>query len=144
MAAAEAWEFAVTIPAGTPIGAPVTVPCVLPTRIIRSIRWRVPPGHKGLTGWRVLSSNTQVIPASAGAWMVTDAQSGTFDLPGLPDSGDWQVAGYNTGSFAHTVYVTFVAAVIEKPPGLITLHPNSVLSSAPDLSTAGRPLRRRP
>jgi hypothetical protein len=106
--AAEVREFAAVIPAGTPQGAPVTVDVSFPQRIVRQVTWRVPPGPNGLMGWRLSMGGVQVIPTNRGAWVVASDQAETWPLDGLPDSGAWQVTGYNTGAFPHTVYLAFL------------------------------------
>lgn len=144
MAAEEAWEFAVTIPAGTPAAAPVTVATVFPARQVASIRWRVPRGSVGLMGWRVTMGGQQVIPRAQGSWVVASGQDGVWELGNLPTSGAWDVTGYNTGIYPHTVYVTFLAAVIPRPPPLPAVTPSVLFMPVPDLSQAGPPVRPRP
>jgi hypothetical protein len=140
----EAREFAAVIPAGTPASAPVTITTAFPTRVVDSIHWRVPSGAHGLMGWRITMGGVQIIPFAAGTWMITDGQSGTFQLEKLPDSGAWQVMGYNTGAFPHTVYVTYMARVIQPERLPPSPWPNALLAPMPDLSRAGPPVRARP
>jgi hypothetical protein len=103
----EVRNFAVTIPAGTPIAAPTTTALVMPARIVRSIRWRVPPGPHGLMGFALGAAGVAVIPYGAGQWLVADDESDTITLEDQISSGAWQVFGYNTGAQAHVVYLTF-------------------------------------
>lgn len=49
-----------------------------------------------------------MIPIQPGTYIVTDDQSATWNLSGYLDSGNWQVTGYNTGLYDHTVYLTFL------------------------------------
>lgn len=58
-------------------------------------------------GWALTSAGTPVIPIQAGAYIVTDNQAATWNLEGYLDSGNWQLTGYNTGLYPHTVYLTF-------------------------------------
>lgn len=114
-------EFAVLVPAGTAKEAPVTVDVSFPPRTVLSVSWRVPPGPSGLMGWALTSAGTPVIPIQPGTYIVTDDQAATFALAGYLDSGNWQVTGYNTGLYDHTVYLTFeldvsAAAVIPVLP----------------------------
>jgi hypothetical protein len=60
-----------------------------------------------------------IIPVNAGAWIVHDGDSTSSELAKLPNTGAWEVMGYNTGTFPHTIYVTFYAAVLRPPPVLI-------------------------
>jgi hypothetical protein len=119
MAGEEHWEFAVTVPAGTPIATPLVTPTVLPVRKISRIAWSIPPGSAGQVGWRIGMKTIQVIPVNAGSWIIKDGESAGSDLSRLPDSGDWSVIGYNIGAHAHTVYVSFYATVPHPKPVLV-------------------------
>lgn len=101
-----------TIPAGTPLSAPVTVGVGFPDRIVRSVRWRVPRGAGGLMGWQLTSDGVPVIPVVPGTWIVADDESDDWALDGYPTAGNWQVTGYNTGVYPHTVYLTFLLDLI--------------------------------
>ena len=118
MAADEAWEFQVTTPAGTPKAAPLVTPTVFPQRRVDEIRWMVPPGPSGLAGWRITMGGVQVIPANAGGWIVRDGHFAGTQLAALPTSGGWDVTGYNTGKYPHTIYVTFLVSILTPPPRL--------------------------
>lgn len=143
MPAHEVWDFQVTIPAGTPITAPVTALTTLPPRRIAAIHWRVPRGPLGLMGWRITSAKAQIIPRAQGSWMINDGQSGVWQLDDLPDSGAWEVTGYNTGTQPHSVYVSYHTEVI-KPAGRypVLLLPD-LFAEVPDLSAAGPPVGGR-
>lgn len=143
MAAHEVWDFAVQVPAGTPIAAPVTVATPFPARRVREIHWRVPHGSLGVMGWRITSAKAQVIPRQQGGWMVHDGQSGTWALEDLPDSGAWEVTAYNTGANPHTVYVVYLAEVIRPVPPVPVILAPELLSEVPDLSQAGAPVGGR-
>jgi len=101
-----------TIPAGTPLAAPVTVSVAFPDRIVRAVRWRVPPGPGGLMGWQLTSDGVPVIPVVPGTWIIADNESDDWPLNGYPTAGNWQVTGYNTGVYPHTVYLTFLLDLI--------------------------------
>lgn len=70
-----------------------------------------------------------IIPVNLGAWIVHDGDSTASELARLPNTGAWQVHGYNTGTFPHTIYVTYYAAVLAPaavlivPMGLDALQP---------------------
>ena len=117
--AQEIREFAVLIPAGTAKAAPRTVSIAFPERKVTSVTYRVPPGPSGLMGWALTSAGTPVIPIQQNTFIVTDNQSDTWFLDGYLDSGNWQVTGYNTGLYDHTVYLTFLLDL----PGVADLSP---------------------
>jgi hypothetical protein len=105
--AREVRTFSVTVGAGTPASAPVTVDLAMPPRIVDLVRFRVPPGPSGLVGFALGSAGTPVVPWNAGAWIVADNEVLTFPLEDGITSGAWQLRAYNTGTFAHTIQVLF-------------------------------------
>lgn len=117
--ATQVYQFAPVIPAGTPISAPVTINLTMPARIVRTIEVRVPPGPSGVMGFAFAAAGQSVIPTNAGGWVVTDDELLSWDLDEQLQSGAWQIKGYNTGTFPHTVYVRFLTdlpgAVIDTP-----------------------------
>lgn len=96
-----------TITAGTPLASPMTVDISIPSNQIDIIRWRVPPGPRGNLGWQLTMGGALVIPEQPGTYIVADNEYDDWTISGLPDSGAWQVTGYNTGSNNHTVYLYF-------------------------------------
>lgn len=140
--ASEVHAFTVTLPALTQPVSPVTIDVSFPAMIVESIKWRVPPGHVGLTGWRLMSGPGQVVPANLGAWIIADGESGSWELSDLHDSGFWQVQGYNIGNQPHSIYLRFEASPISKRNEMPLLIPAHQLVSSPDLSKAGPPINR--
>jgi len=124
----------VTIPAGTTKSVPLVTPITFPSRIVTSVAWRVPPGPSGLMGWALTSDGTPVIPVQPGAYMVTDNQADTWYLEGYLDSGNWQVTGYNTGIYPHTVYLTFQ---LDLPGTVETTPPPSAVVGADVVGATG-------
>lgn len=96
-----------TITAGTAKASPLTVSLTVPTGQVDKIRWRVPPGPRGNLGWSLTMGGAAVIPDTSGEWIVADNELDEVAVDGLPDSGAWQVTGYNTGVYDHTVYLMF-------------------------------------
>lgn len=139
----EVRRFTATIPAGTPVAAPAVVDVSFPPRRVLTIDWRVPPGPAGLMGWRLTMGGVQVVPYGPALWVIDNNNRGTFTLTNHPDSGAWQVTGYNTGTHDHAVYLTFHLDLIRRPPALrAPLDPLSVMGLR-DLSHAGAPVPRR-
>jgi len=121
--------FAVTIPAGTPKASPVTVDMSFPPFAVDNITVRVPPGPLGQVGYQIASSGQQVIPWNAGAFEVDNDVTLTYPTTNFPDSGSWQLIGYNTGVFDHTLSVRFALT----PPTVAT--PTLAVPNVVDLST---------
>lgn len=101
------FEFAPLTPLGTPEATPVSQALTLPNYEVQLIRWRVPPGPQGNLGWQLLYSNAIVLPQNGG-WIVADNEYATWEIDELPTAGDWYFNAYNTGSYDHTVYLTFL------------------------------------
>jgi len=112
----------------------------LPVRRVDEIHWRVPAGHNGLTGFRISMRGVQVFPSNLGGWIVANGQQATWPVHDMPDSGDWSITAYNTGSVVHVIYVTYMASLIlpASEPPLLAAFP--FVAPVMDLSHAGRPL----
>lgn len=112
--AAEVRNFAVSVPAGTTIAAPLITPLAMPARTVTHVRVRVPPGPTGLVGWALGMTGVPVIPTNTGGWIVADDEVLEWDLIDQPDSGAWQLIAYNLGRNAHTLYVTFSLVMVSR------------------------------
>lgn len=99
------FQFAATIPAGTPQSAPVTVPLAIDNWNLESIDLEVPPGPSGLMGFYVANNGVQWIPATPGAWLVWDDVQQSWWMQDQPNASGWEVTGYNTGVYPHSVIV---------------------------------------
>lgn len=139
---AEVRHFTATIPAGTPQAAPVTISLAMPVRVVRWVHWRVPRGPVGTFGWLLAMGGVAVQPLPAGTYVVADGESHQWDMTGQPDSGAWQVKGYNTGANPHSVYLSFGVDLPARRVQLgKLLHPYE-LAEVADLSHAGPPVAR--
>lgn len=129
--AVEVRTFAVTIPAGTAQASPVTVPITMPAREVLWVHWTVPPGAAGLMGWALtMSGGVNVIPTGSG-FIVTDDDSDTWNLAQQPDSGAWEVTGYNTDVYDHKVILNFGLGLVGVSTAPPALTPSASLSSSP-------------
>ena len=137
--AAEIRSFTATIPAGTTSDAPVTIDIPFPPRIVEAVTWQVPPGPSGLMGWRLTMSGGNAVIPSGGGWIIADDRVGTWPLHGYPDSGAWEVTGYNTDVYDHTVYLEFLLGLLGAGPVPLILPSNADLSAPLSASTAGVP-----
>jgi hypothetical protein len=104
--------FEITIPAGTAKDAPVTRDMSFPPMTVADITVTVPPGPNGNLGIQIASAGSQVIPWNDGEWLVPNDVVMTWTPDGYADSGSWQLVGYNTGAFDHTVWVRFNLAPV--------------------------------
>lgn len=108
-------SFIATIPAGTSPFSPHTVTLDVGTNEVERIRWRVPPGPRGNLGWYLAMGGVQVLPNKNGTAIVADNEWDEWVLDALPDSGVWQLVGYNTGTFDHSVYLEFFTSPVSIP-----------------------------
>lgn len=105
--AQEIRAFEVTIPAGTAKSAGWSQAISMPPRVVKRIDWRVPPGPRGNMGFAIGASGEAILPTNEGAWIVADDDRDNWPLENQIDSGGWEVFGYNTGTYDHTVYLRF-------------------------------------
>lgn len=110
--AADVQSFAVAIAPGGSASVPQLLSLAMPPREVVGVRIRVPPGCGGHVGWALSVAGTPIMPSNAGGYMVQDNEVTEWPLENQPDSGAWQLAAYNTGKLTHTVYVTFLLALI--------------------------------
>lgn len=108
MMADEVRAYQATFPAGTPITVPLTVNMGFPPRKVDTLEIVVPPGPAGLMGFRVTMGGTQVIPINVGTWLITDDDKISWPLDNMPNSGAWQVMGYNTDEYDHSIYLRWL------------------------------------
>jgi len=129
--AVEIRDFTVTIPAGTAVAAGFTSDLSFPARVVTEIHVRVPPGPRGEVGFALGSGGVQIVPYGSGSWIVTDNEDLIFPLDDTITSGAWQLLGYNTGSFPHTLRIYFYCQLVTAPaPGSGTsLLPPGTISS---------------
>lgn len=99
--------FNVTIPAGTPQATPLVTPTVFPPNIVDSVEWVFPAGCNGLVGIQIGARAVQILPANAGQFFIRSGSEHSLAVDDMHDSGDWSVIGYNTGTFPHTIQVTY-------------------------------------
>lgn len=125
-------SFTCTFQPGSTPAAPVVVQCQFPVFQVDWIEVDVPDGPSGAMGFYIATSRQQYIPWNVGTYFVFNDVNKHWDLEDQPTSGDWQVYGYNTGTWPHTVYVHFGLEVVPLPEAPNTsslILPNSVLSS---------------
>jgi hypothetical protein len=111
--AVEVYEFAVIIPASTPLAAPLTFNLGMPTRVVDEVEIVIPPGPRGEVGFQLGSGSSQIIPRAPGQFVVSDSETIHWPLEGQIDSGAWSLIAYNTGAFNHTIRVRFL---VRLPP----------------------------
>lgn len=99
------YAFQFTVPAGTPVAAPLTFDASVDMTNFDTLHFHVPPGPNGVLGFRILTSDVQFFPYNAPSWIVVSDHSHTLDITDVASSGSWQIQAYNTGYFDHTIYL---------------------------------------
>ena len=101
------YQFEPTVPNSTAQSSPYSTTLTIPQYEVQLLRWRVPPGPQGNLGWQLLYSGSLVFHQN-GLWIIADNEYATWELDELPTGGSWEFQGYNTGTYDHTVYLTFL------------------------------------
>ena len=111
--------FVVSVPANTPKASPTTTPTRLPIAQVVSVEIDIPAGHAGLTGIYLAVSGAPALPWGAGNYFSGNGSTFSYELVGLPDSGDWSAVCYNTDTFAHAFTIRYAIldfAFTDQPP----------------------------
>jgi hypothetical protein len=117
-----------TVPAGTVPPSPAVIQLPVGTNLIDKIRWRVPPGPRGNLSWYLAMGGVQVLPQAGGGPVIADNEYAEWAIENLPDSGAWQLVGFNTGIYDHTVYLDFYVT----PVALADTTTFDILAGFPD------------
>jgi hypothetical protein len=118
--------FTVTIPAGTPQTALAVTPLAIPARVVDALEIIIPPGSNGLMGFQFTSGGQQIIPVNPGGFIIGNAEKILWGLDHQITSGAWQVSGFNTGAYNHSIYVRFLLDTLTGTPA----------DTIPELTTA--------
>jgi len=113
--ATEIHQFEALIPAGTPANAPVTIELGQANYEIESVDVEVPPGPSGLMEFYIALSGQQWIPFESGSFIRWNGKSGSWNTENQTVNGGWEVVGFNTGTYDHTVTVRFHTNPIPSP-----------------------------
>jgi hypothetical protein len=128
----EVREFVVVVANTATKAAPQVTDLLMPARVVREIRVRIPPGPRGEVGWLLGSGGQQIVPTNAGGWIVGNDETIAWVLQGQLESGAWQLIAYNTGTFSHTLYVQFLVdppqlAAVALSPALMPLSAAAIM-----------------
>jgi hypothetical protein len=105
--ATEFHQFSATIPAGTDINSPISIPLEQANYEIESIDLEVPPGPSGLMGFYIALGDTPWLPWESNTWIVWDDRADSWPTENQIVNGGWNVVGYNAGKYDHTVTIRF-------------------------------------
>jgi hypothetical protein len=106
----------VTVPAGTAPDTPISTDVSFPPGTVTGIEVVIPDGHAGLTGLALGQAGSAVIPATPGAFLISNDEKITWDISGALNNGDWQAICYNRDGYDHTFYLRFLITEISDTP----------------------------
>ena len=99
------WPLAVSVPAGTSPGSPASLSWPLTWGILETIDIDNPGGGNGVLAIRLTYFGTEIIPWALSSWLVMVRSSYTFNWGDQIMPWGMQVQAYNTGNFAHSLYL---------------------------------------
>lgn len=102
--------FDVTAPAATPKAAPLEVATPWQQGDLVGVEIVIPAGHAGLTGLRLAAAHAQVLPYTAGAWIVGNDEKIEWELASYITTGAWSAFVYNSDVVDHTFHVRYRVA----------------------------------
>ena len=100
--------FTVLIPAGTAIAAPQVTDMPFDDGIVTQINITVPPGPSGFVGFQLTHKGGKVIPSTGNTFIIADDRQIAWPVSNMPQASGWQLRGYNTDVFPHTLYIEFM------------------------------------
>lgn len=99
------YKITFTVPAHTPQSVPFTLPWVTEDARVIDIELIIPPGHNGLTGFRIMKGDVPLIPFTAGTFIVANNYTRTFAIGEYIPTQDVKLQGFNTGNLPHSFYL---------------------------------------
>lgn len=126
--------FDVTIPAGTPIASPVTIPMVFPDGEVVEIDVKVLDGPCGSVGFHINAGGSQYVPRTIGSFIRPNDDYFTWPIANAINSGSWGLTGYNLDNWDHNLQVGF--QVNDRGLSLSTTQAQIGTSAQTALSTA--------
>lgn len=125
--------FDLTIPAGTPIATPVTLPMVFLQGVVTQIDVKVLDGPCGSVGFHINAGGSQYVPRTLGSFIRPNDDYFQWPLENAINSGSWALTGYNLDNWDHNLQVGFQVNEL----GIShTLAAQGVGTSSPDLLSA--------
>lgn len=104
-----------TVPAGTPATAPVSQAWPLEDNQLLDVHITIPDGHCGLTGFRILQAQQQIVPFANDSFIVANDEKIDYPFDDQITSTGLVLNGYNTDIFPHTFYVRATVTNLPEP-----------------------------
>lgn len=108
--------FNVLVGPGGSATAPNYYNLTIPARDLIGVEFVIPSGTRGSVQFGLAMAGTVIIPANVGGYITGDDEVIRWPLDGYPNSGAWQLAAFNTGTYTHNIQVRFLLNLVS-PPG---------------------------
>lgn len=116
--------FTLTVPAGTPVAAPVNLDTPFADGNVVQVNITVPDGPSGFMGFCIVHKGSPLIPIQRGRFVVANDRVVEWPLAGMPTGTGWQIQAYNTDIYPHNLYVEYLIDELAAPaPNPITIIP---------------------
>lgn len=99
--------FSCTVPAGTGSNAPATFANSFPDGEVVGVELVIPDGAAGIVGIMLTFGGDQVLPNTAGAFILGNDVTLRYPMERYPTGGRWQLRAYNLGQYPHLVQVRY-------------------------------------
>jgi hypothetical protein len=77
----------------------------IPDRVVTQVEFVIADGNRGAVSFSLGMNGQPIIPSNSGGFLTGNDETIKWDLAGYPDSGAWQLYGFNSGTFAHSIGV---------------------------------------
>jgi hypothetical protein len=118
------------IPAATPINVPFSQPQLLDDAQLDQVDITIPPGHAGLTGFRILWSTGQIIPYVTGTWVTGDDEEIHVKYGSEITQSGLVLVGYNTDVFTHSFLLRWHVSDLTSASPVVIASPQAAPNGA--------------
>lgn len=125
-----------TVPAATPIAAPVSQKVPLDDINLDKVTVVIPSGHALLTGVAIFWSGVQIAPYITGTWLSGDDETIDFAYDDEITASGLQVVAYNTDAFPHSFLFRWFLSTIQAQTPVTIDSPQAATAPLPaDVAT---------
>jgi hypothetical protein len=125
-----------TVGAGNSISTPVSQAWPLEDNELTKIVVTIPDGHCGLTGFRILRAQQQIVPFANSQYLVANDRTLTYEFDDEITTTGLVLEGYNNDIFPHTFYceatVTNLPYPAAEPPAEVVTADDTSADSLVD------------
>jgi len=102
------YQFQVTTPPSTEIATPLSTAWPLDDGSLISVNLIIPPGHNGLTGFRILMAEQEILPWGSSGWIIGNDRNVNYPVNTEISGTELAIQTYNTDIWQHTHYLEAV------------------------------------